>query len=75
LLDDDYDGTIDQLVTRDLGGDVNASLVTGQEAQGPVTGQLIGFRVGALPDDGGAVVDDDSTDIDDGVVIFDNGEE
>jgi hypothetical protein len=75
LLDDDYDGTIDQLVTRDLGGDVNASLITGQEAEGPVTGQLIGFRVGALPNDGGAVVDDESTDIDDGVVIFDNGEE
>jgi len=74
LLDDDYDGTIDQLVTRDLGGDVNASLITGQSAEGPVSGQLIGFRVGALPDDG-VVVDDETTDIDDGVVIFDNGEE
>ncbi len=54
---------------------MNVSLITGQEAEGPVTGQLIGFRVGALPNDGGAVVDDESTDIDDGVVIFDNGEE
>lgn len=74
LLDANSDGTIDQLVTRDLGGQVKASLITGQEREGPVSGQLTGFRVGALPDAGTPTQNNGDTDIDDGVVIFDGGE-
>lgn len=70
LMDNDRDGRIDQLVTQDLEGDLDATLVSGRSHEGPVSGQMTGWRVGELPARGDDL-DSEGTDIDDGVPIYD----
>ena len=73
LLDPNRDGLIDQLVTDDISGQVSTTLLSGKTNEGPVTGRMTGWRVGALPQgDGG--MSQDEVDIDDGTTIYDAGE-
>ncbi len=68
LIDRNYDGTIDELSTATISGNVNASFLSGQVHEGPVSGQMTGWRVGSVPE--GSSGDGETTDIDDGTTIW-----
>lgn len=69
LLDNDFDGTIDALSTSNISGNLNASFLRGtQEHEGPVSGQMTGWRVGEVPDT--IPTGEGETDIDDGTTIW-----
>lgn len=74
MIDKDYDGKIDQLVTDNLDGTLKANLFTGQSKEGPVTGQMTSWRVGDIGDDN-LIDDSDNETIDDGEVLFNNKSE
>lgn len=72
LIDSNGDRLIDQLATRDISGELGATLLSGQVKEGPVSGQLTGWRVGELPEE--IPEAGETTDIDDGVPIWESGD-
>ncbi len=68
LIDRDFDGTIDELTTSNISGNVNASFYGGSQHEGPVSGQMTGWRVGSVPDT--VPTGEDETNIDDGTTIW-----
>ena len=69
-IDTNLDGVIDQLVSADIAGTVQASLLSGQTKQGPVSGQMTSWRVGALPPSGQGPSPDGEPLPDDGLPLW-----
>lgn len=71
LIDRDFDGTIDELATSTITGSLNASFLNGQSShEGPVSGQMTGWRVGDVSSDEWGDDTSGGMDIDDGTVIW-----
>lgn len=71
LVDRDFDGTIDELTTSTIRGNLNASFLNGQSHhEGPVSGQMTGWRVGDVSSDEWGDDTSGGMDIDDGTVIW-----